>query len=86
MRRGYMKIDKLKNVVVLDFDAGSVKMVVGHVVKDEIVVKKMVESHIPEQVYLDGKIINQSVLEDIIKNLIFNYLGTFDFNKEALSN
>ena len=24
--------------------------------------------------------------KDIIKNLIFNYLGSFDFNKEALSN
>lgn len=65
-----MKIDKLKNVVVLDFDAGSVRMIIGHIIKDEIIVKKMVQAVMPDQVYLDGKILNQVLLEEVIRNLL----------------
>ncbi len=65
-----MNKKNLKNIVALDIDAGSIKVLLGDVTKEGIIVKKAVSSLIPENVFHDGQVINLSILESIFGNLL----------------
>lgn len=65
-----MNSKKMKNIMVLDIDAEAVKIVVGNVNKNEISVKKVCSSLLPQETYQDGKVLNARVLEAIIKELL----------------
>lgn len=67
-----MNNKKMKNIMVLDIDAEAIKIVVGNVNKNEISVKKVCSSLLPEDTYNDGKVLNQRALEAFIKELIKN--------------
>lgn len=65
-----MNIKKIKSVIAIDIDASSIKAAIGHVVKNEIVLKKLYTSLLPEHVFSDGKILNGEIFESILKNML----------------
>lgn len=65
-----MNIKKIKSIIAIDVDAGSIKAAIGHVVKDELILKKVYTSLLPEHVFLDGKILNGQIFESILKNML----------------
>lgn len=65
-----MNYKNIKSVIALDVDASSIKAAIGHVVKEQLVIKKVYTSLLPENVFLDGKILNAQIFENILKNML----------------
>ncbi len=60
----------MKNIVAVDFDNSAIKVVVGDMIKNEISIKKLCQTSLPENVIIDGKIMNQAIVEDSLKELL----------------
>lgn len=65
-----MNKKNLKNIVALDIDAGAIKILIGDVTQAGITIKKAGSNILPENVFLDGQVLNPVVLESIIRNFI----------------
>ncbi|NDL66245.1 pilus assembly protein PilM [Anaerotalea alkaliphila] len=65
-----MKNKKIKKIIGMDIGAGSVKIVTGDVQNGQILVRKMVTHHLPEQVFSDGDVKNPEAMTGAIRDML----------------